>query len=68
MWYLEPVYRGLVPDWLLRLAIRASIRASTRRRYRLSVGERQASKRALIAKLKRESDRHTHRRSQRTAL
>ena len=53
MWYLKPVYSGLVPDWLLRLAIRASIRLNTRNRYSVPVEERNAAKRALIAKLKK---------------
>ncbi len=52
MWYLKPVYAGLVPDWLIRLALRASLRLNTRRRYRVPVEERSAVKRALIATLK----------------
>ncbi len=52
MWYLEPVYAGLVPDWLLRLVMRASIHSGTRRRYRAGIEALQSSKRALIAKLR----------------
>lgn len=52
MWVLKPVYSGLVPDWLIRLAVHSSLSVSTRRRYRAPVEERNAGKRALIAKLK----------------
>jgi cyclopropane-fatty-acyl-phospholipid synthase len=52
MWYLRPVYAGLVPDCLIRLALRASLGLNTRRRYRTSIAERSQAKRALIAKLK----------------
>ena len=52
MWYLQPVYAGLVPDWMLRIVMRVSIHTSTRRRYLLGVEERHAAKRTLIAKLK----------------
>jgi cyclopropane-fatty-acyl-phospholipid synthase len=52
MWYLQPVYAGLVPDWMLRFVMRVSIHTSTRRRYSLGVEEQHAAKRALIAQLK----------------
>jgi cyclopropane-fatty-acyl-phospholipid synthase len=41
-----------VPDWLLRRAIRARIRRTLRRRYRLSLEARDAEKRALLARLR----------------
>jgi cyclopropane-fatty-acyl-phospholipid synthase len=52
MWYLKPVYSGIVPDWLLRWTMRASICSSNRRRYRSSVDQRNTAKRALIEKLR----------------
>jgi cyclopropane-fatty-acyl-phospholipid synthase len=49
---MKPLYAGLVPDWLIRLAVGTSLSASTRRRYRLPVERRHADKRALITKLR----------------
>jgi cyclopropane-fatty-acyl-phospholipid synthase len=42
-----------VPDWLIRLALRASLGRTLRRRYQASLEERAAVKQALIAKLRR---------------
>ena len=52
LWYLKPVYAGLVPDWLIRLVLRFSLAQSTRKRYRVPVEARNAAKQALISKLK----------------
>jgi cyclopropane-fatty-acyl-phospholipid synthase len=41
-----------VPDWLIRLVLRASLKLAMRRRYRVGLEERTAAKRALIAKLR----------------
>jgi cyclopropane-fatty-acyl-phospholipid synthase len=42
-----------VPDWLIRLALRASLARTLRRRYRLSLEARAAAKRALVDRLRR---------------
>jgi cyclopropane-fatty-acyl-phospholipid synthase len=46
------VQTNRVPDWLVRLAIRAGLKLNTRRRNQESIKVRHAAKRALIAKLK----------------
>jgi cyclopropane-fatty-acyl-phospholipid synthase len=52
MWYLRVVETGLVPDWLTGLVLRARLRQTMVRRSRLTLEERTAEKRALIAKLR----------------
>jgi cyclopropane-fatty-acyl-phospholipid synthase len=52
MWYTRPIETGLVPDWLIRAGARIMLASGLRRRYRASVEEREAGRRALIAKLR----------------
>jgi len=52
MWYMRMVETGRVPDWLIRAVLRVSLTQTLRRRYRLSLEERTAEKRALLAKLR----------------
>ena len=52
MWYMRMVETGRVPDWLISAALRVSLTQTLRRRYRLSLEERTAEKRALLAKLR----------------
>jgi len=51
MWYVRLVERGLLPDWLLRWAIRAGLAWGRWQRSRLSAEQRQEEKRALVQKL-----------------
>lgn len=51
-WYLRIVETNRVPDWLIRAVLRVSLGRTLRRRYRASLEERSAEKRALIAKLR----------------
>lgn len=50
MSYFRLVERGLLPDWLLRWAIRAGLAWGRWRRSRLSAEQRHAEKRALLHK------------------
>jgi cyclopropane-fatty-acyl-phospholipid synthase len=51
MWYLRLVQTNMVPDWLIRAVLRASLSSNLRRRYRTTLEERANQRRALIAKL-----------------
>jgi cyclopropane-fatty-acyl-phospholipid synthase len=51
-WYLRLAETNLVPDWLIRLVIRAGLIGARRRRCRISLERRAAEKRALIEKLR----------------
>jgi cyclopropane-fatty-acyl-phospholipid synthase len=52
MWYMRLVETGVVPDWLIRVGIRAMLALGLRRRHRASLDEREKDRRALIAKLR----------------
>lgn len=52
MWYMQLVHSNRLPDWLLRLAIRAAIEEGTRRRYRTSREDREAERLALLDRLR----------------
>ncbi|MBN1137266.1 MAG: class I SAM-dependent methyltransferase [Anaerolineae bacterium] len=52
MWTMELAETNRVPDWLIRVALRVSLRNTLRRHYRLSLEERTGEKRALIQKLR----------------
>lgn len=52
MWTMRLVETNRVPDWLVRVVLRVSLRNTLRRRYRLDLEERTEEKRALIQKLK----------------
>jgi cyclopropane-fatty-acyl-phospholipid synthase len=52
MWYMRVVEADVVPDWLVRTVLRASMRRNLRARYRATLEERAEEKRALIQKLK----------------
>ena len=52
LWYMRLVETNRVPDWLIRLVLRVSLTRTLRQRYRASLEERTAEKRALIAKLR----------------
>jgi cyclopropane-fatty-acyl-phospholipid synthase len=51
MWYMKLVETGRVPDWLIRLGIRATLESGLRRRYRTGLDEREAERQALLARL-----------------
>jgi cyclopropane-fatty-acyl-phospholipid synthase len=51
MWYMKWVETNRVPDWLIRLGIRANLEHGLRRRYQAGVDEREAERRALLARL-----------------
>lgn len=52
MWYMRLVEKEIVPDWLIRMAIRRRVAATIRRFERADAAKRQAQKNALIAKFK----------------
>jgi cyclopropane-fatty-acyl-phospholipid synthase len=52
MWYLRVVETGRVPDWLIGVVFRFHLAQTLERRYQVSLEERTAEKRALIAKLR----------------
>jgi cyclopropane-fatty-acyl-phospholipid synthase len=52
LWYMRLVETNRVPDWLIRLVLRGSLARTLKRRYRTSLEERAAEKRALIEKLR----------------
>jgi cyclopropane-fatty-acyl-phospholipid synthase len=52
MWTMQVVETGRVPDWLIGVALRFRMAQTLKRRYRASLEERTAEKRALIAKLR----------------
>ncbi len=51
LWYMRLVETNRVPDWLIRAVLRRSLTQTLKRRYRTSLEERTAEKRALIEKL-----------------
>ncbi len=53
MWIIDLLHTNCVPDWLTHVGLRATVTRSTQRRYRSSVEERDAQRRALIRKLRR---------------
>ena len=53
MWAIRLIQTNRIPDWLIRLGIRAILSTGERRRYRVSFEEREAGRRALIDKLRR---------------
>jgi cyclopropane-fatty-acyl-phospholipid synthase len=52
MWYMKWVETNRVPDWLIRLGIRANLESGLQRRYQASLDEREIERQGLIAKLK----------------
>lgn len=52
MWYPRSVETGLVPDWLIRLALRTGLELERRRRHRVAVEQRATARRTVIKKLK----------------
>jgi cyclopropane-fatty-acyl-phospholipid synthase len=52
MWYIDLLHTNRVPDWLIRLGIRAKLRSSTQRLYKNPLEERDEDRRALLKKLK----------------
>ncbi len=52
LWYMRLVETNRVPDWLIRAVLRRSLTQTLKRRYRTSLEERTAEKRALIKKLR----------------
>ncbi len=51
-WYIRLVETNRVPDWLIRVVIRNSLSRTLGQRYKTTLEERTAEKRALIEKLK----------------
>jgi cyclopropane-fatty-acyl-phospholipid synthase len=51
-WYMRLVETKRVPDWLIRLVFRNSLSRTLRLRYRSTLEERTAEKRALVEKLR----------------
>mgnify|MGYP001812543414 CR=1 FL=1 len=51
-WYMQLVETGRVPDWLVGLVVRRSLSHRLQRQYRARLEERNAEKRALLAKLR----------------
>jgi cyclopropane-fatty-acyl-phospholipid synthase len=51
-WYMRLVETNRVPDWLIRLVVRNSLSRTLRLRYRATLEERTADKRALVEKLR----------------
>jgi cyclopropane-fatty-acyl-phospholipid synthase len=51
-WYLNALETNLVPDWLVRMVLRATLSRTLRNRRHIGIEERMAEKRALIAKLR----------------
>jgi cyclopropane-fatty-acyl-phospholipid synthase len=52
MWYMRVVETNLVPDWLIRVVLRISLRQNLRRRYRAGLEARNADRRAFLQKLR----------------
>jgi len=53
MWAIRLIQTNRIPDWLIRLGLRAILTASERQRYRMGFDQREADRRALIEKLHR---------------
>jgi cyclopropane-fatty-acyl-phospholipid synthase len=52
LWYMRLLETNRVPDWLIRRVLRHSLARTLRRRYRVSLEDRAAEKRALLVKLR----------------
>jgi len=52
MWYMRLLETNVVPDWLIRLALRTSLTLGLKRRYRAGIEARNAGRRALLKKLR----------------
>ena len=52
LWYVRLAQTNRVPDWLIRLVVRSSLKRTLRQRYSASLEERATEKRALIEKLR----------------
>ncbi len=52
MWYIDLLHTNRVPDWVIRLGIRARLWSSTRRLYKKPLEERDEDRRALLKKLR----------------
>ena len=52
MWYMKWIETNRVPDWLLRLGIRASLEIGLKRKRQMSQEEQEAARLGLLAKLK----------------
>ena len=52
LWYIRLVETNRVPDWLIRAVLRSTLSRTMKQRYRASLEERSAQKRALIEKLR----------------
>jgi cyclopropane-fatty-acyl-phospholipid synthase len=52
MWRDRLTHTDLLPDWLIRFALRVALARNTRHRYKVGVTARHAAKRALIARLR----------------
>jgi cyclopropane-fatty-acyl-phospholipid synthase len=52
LWYMRLLQTNRVPDWLVRAVLRRSLARTLRQRYRASLEERAAQKRALLANLR----------------
>ena len=53
MWAIRLIRTNRIPDWLIRLGVRAILATGERRRYRTSFEAQEAGRRALIEKLRR---------------
>ena len=51
-WYIRLVETNRVPDWLIKAVLRTTLSRTMRQRYRASLEERSAEKRALIERLR----------------
>jgi cyclopropane-fatty-acyl-phospholipid synthase len=51
MWYMRLVEKNVLPDWLIRVAIRSGLAWGRWQRARMTVEERSERKRALLTKL-----------------
>jgi cyclopropane-fatty-acyl-phospholipid synthase len=51
-WYMRLVETNRVPDWLIRVVVRNSLSRTLGQRYKASLEERTAEKRALVEKLR----------------
>lgn len=52
MWYHDLVETGRVPDWLLIAVLRTAQRISVLRRRHLTIDQRDAARRELLARLR----------------
>jgi cyclopropane-fatty-acyl-phospholipid synthase len=52
MWYMKWIETNRIPDWLVRLGIRASLEIGLRRKRQMSQEQQETARFALLAKLK----------------